>query len=275
VTPGPDSTHSLPTWTVEEPLRIEYFLARAEDAAWEPCPSDAVEVRVLGLDEATGGALGARHVRRRPASAAHEGSWLTADESFRFLFVLSGSVVSELGDATKTTVSSGGIAWLPGGVRHRESGWSPDYEALEITSPASPEAVAGGGNSPAEAKYLHDSPDAHVADNRLRSFFVYRDVVPGNWTEDRVLIQQMTVNSTPDGGTGWHYHSMSQLFYVTHGTVEIGVEDEGTLHLNKGDAMCIPAGRVHNVSEFSPDYALVEVCVPAVYTTTPTTAPQL
>jgi quercetin dioxygenase-like cupin family protein len=121
--------------------------------------------------------------------------------------------------------------------------------------------------------YAHDEPGSHVTDNRVRSFFSYRDLPSGPMGDGRMLFQEVRAVGTPEGGTGWHHHTMSQLFYVLTGTVEISVEGHGTMNLVPGDAMCIRAGMVHNVSVFSPDYTLVELCVPAVYDTTPVDAP--
>ena len=47
----------------------------------------------------------------------------------------------------------------------------------------------------------------------------------------------MTYGTT--GGTGWHVHSMSQLFFVFKGWVDIGVEGQGWTRMVAGDAMCI------------------------------------
>lgn len=64
--------------------------------------------------------------------------------------------------------------------------------------------------------------------------------------------------------TGWHYNeSGMQLLYMLGGAVTIELEDGSSVRLEKGDAAVIPAGLQHNEVDFSPDYDVLEVALPA------------
>lgn len=106
-----------------------------------------------------------------------------------------------------------------------------------------------------------------------RRFLEYRDLKVIDATKRRLHIHQVRAVNAPEGGTGWHVHSMSQLFYVFRGWVDIAVEKHGNIRMVAGDAMCIGSDMRHNVSKFSADYDLVEICLPADYSTVPMPAP--
>jgi quercetin dioxygenase-like cupin family protein len=77
------------------------------------------------------------------------------------------------------------------------------------------------------------------------------------------------VRATQPGRTGWHYHTMAQWFMVLRGTAKIGVQGHPTQPLHAGDAMCVGYGQDmrHNVVDFSSDYLVLEMCIPARYET--------
>jgi len=62
---------------------------------------------------------------------------------------------------------------------------------------------------------------------------------------------------------------MAQWFMIVGGDSWIRVEDRPAQHLDYLDTMCIGSGPEmrHNVAPFSGDYAVLEMCVPAVYDT--------
>ena len=69
------------------------------------------------------------------------------------------------------------------------------------------------------------------------------------------------------GGTGWHNHTMSQLFVVLSGWANIAVGGRGERVMRAGDAMCLRAGMRHDVPAYSADYTVLEMCIPADYET--------
>jgi quercetin dioxygenase-like cupin family protein len=256
-------------WSADSPLRLDYFLSRNTAESWRDGTRSYFEYRDLGLGAASGGVMGAIHGRVKSGSTDRASGWHFHDNEFQFFYVLAGSLTLEVPSGETFTLNKGDIGWQPGGWVHREYDFSDDYQFVEFTSPAGPKTIKADANtqSVSGGLYEFDAPAAHVADNRLRSFFTYRDVVPADRVGGRMLIQEMRVIDTPEGGTGWHYHTMSQLFFVTGGWVEIKVEGQGTMILNAMDAMCIAAGLKHDVSGFSEDYSLLELCAPANYET--------
>jgi quercetin dioxygenase-like cupin family protein len=140
--------------------------------------------------------------------------------------------------------------------------YSATYSALEI---ADRTGTAEGGSTP---QLRPDSSDAWATGvGGPRSFFAYRDLGTAESTGGHLHTHAVRAAAQMEGGTGWHYHSMGQLFVVFEGGCEIGVEGQGWVTMGPLDAMCIAAGLVHNVRSFDPSYHLIELCIPAVYET--------
>jgi mannose-6-phosphate isomerase-like protein (cupin superfamily) len=119
-----------------------------------------------------------------------------------------------------------------------------------------------------EPIYTHDGDDQYRRGDGPRAFFLYRDLATRGSTGDRIHFH--IVRATEAGlGTGWHYHTMSQWFMVIGGHADISVEDHPKQPLGRGDAMCIGSGPQmrHNVTDFSSDYLVLEMCIPADYDT--------
>ena len=176
------------------------------------------------------------------------------------------------------TLVEGGAAYQPRGYRHRFDEVSPDFEAVEITGPAtltSDTATEAGPDSSAAPVYSDDSDENYVMANGPRPFFKYRDLGTRGPTEERMHIHVVRATGQPGEGTGWHYHTMAQWFMILGGESDIRVEDGPRITLRVGDTMCIGSGtgQRHNVAPFSGDYAVLEVCVPAVYETIAVEAP--
>lgn len=199
--------------------------------------------------------------------------------------MLNGSIAIEPDGGESVTLTPGGIAYQPPLWRHAEQA-SPDYEALELTSPAAVDTVPGPDverqahiQVPAgrgAASFRDEEPGDWVSGAGPRKFFQYRDLDTAERTEGRIHVHLIRgAGEPPEGGTGWHYHSMSQIFVVLNGWCEIGVEGHGLHTLHAGDAMCVPSGPEarHNVRAFSPDYYILEACIPAEYETIPTDPP--
>jgi uncharacterized RmlC-like cupin family protein len=112
-------------------------LAEASTAAFtrEGLRAD-VEYRDLGLAQATGGALGAKHIRAIKPLPAPTG-WHWHDMTAHFVYVLRGSLTFRFaGVEGDVVVQAGSGLSQPAGVPHNVVARSDDLEVLEINVPA-------------------------------------------------------------------------------------------------------------------------------------------
>ena len=109
----------------------------AGDAGWnrEGLRAD-VEYRDLGLAAATGGRIGARHIRAIAPLPAPTG-WHWHDMDAHFVYVLRGWLVFRLaGVEGDVRIAAGEGLSQPAGVPHNVIARSDDLEVLEINAPA-------------------------------------------------------------------------------------------------------------------------------------------
>ena len=127
----------------EGPLALEHALSRfalcdASDAAFtRDGPRADVEYRDLGWSDATGGRIGAKHIRAiRPFEKPT--GWHWHDMSGHFVFVLKGWISFRyVGIDGDVTVRAGSSLSQPAGVPHNVIARSDDLELIEINMPAS------------------------------------------------------------------------------------------------------------------------------------------
>jgi mannose-6-phosphate isomerase-like protein (cupin superfamily) len=95
-----------------------------------------VEYRDLGFSAATGGRIGAKHVRAiRPFD--QETGWHWHDMTAHFVYVLKGWVRFHFdGVAEPLTIEAGTCICQPAGVPHNVIAQSDDLELIEINMPA-------------------------------------------------------------------------------------------------------------------------------------------
>ena len=262
---------------------LDYALARLDEADWVETAGGALEYRDLLLGKASKGQMGSRNIRA--VRAGSYAGWPNASDAFfRFLYLVNGEVTFEAPGRDTIVLAKGDtIARADLGADCAVS-WSANFDAVEIVacdwsvagSPPDPVALLQGlqdwqvGVTPVLTR---EGPE-HYRSDGLRKFLSYRDFGLIETTERRIHIHDIEAIGTPPGGTGWHVHSMTQLFYVTRGWVDIGVDGQGVIRMKAGDAMCVSNGLRHNVSAFAPDYKLIEMCLPADYSTVPTPAPE-
>jgi mannose-6-phosphate isomerase-like protein (cupin superfamily) len=99
-------------------------------------PRATVEYRDLGLAAATGGRIGAKHIRAfRPFET--ETGWHWHDMTGHFVYVLKGWLKFRFdGVPEEITVGAGTCISQPAGVPHNVVGQSDDLEIIEINLPA-------------------------------------------------------------------------------------------------------------------------------------------
>jgi quercetin dioxygenase-like cupin family protein len=263
-------------WTAEDPIQIGYVAVAHDGGTWTPGLRPYLQYRNLGVEGVSEEKVGVQHIRFTGDEAV-QSDWHVHDLDFQFVYVLSGSIEIENRHGETVTLGPHDTGYTPGLFWHREK-ISPGYSCIEITGPARGETITGLDSPLPEraatldpdvrANYTFESPDAYVKGNGPRKFFLYRDLGTREPSENRLHIHVVKATE-PGAGTGWHYHTMAQWFWILGGTAGIRVEDKPHWQLVEGDSMCIGFGEHmrHNVAPFSGDYAVLEMCVPAVYDT--------
>lgn len=111
-------------------------LARSDEAFTRDGPRADVEYRDLGWAAASGGMIGAKHIRAvRPFET--ETGWHWHDMSAHFVYVLQGWIEFRYAGVVDTVrVSAGASLSQPAGVAHNVVARSDDLELIEINLPA-------------------------------------------------------------------------------------------------------------------------------------------
>ena len=93
------------------------------------------EYRKLGLEEHTGGKVGAHVIRAKPGQHADAPRHaLTLD--FQFIYVPKGWAIFDYEGYGEHRLVEGTAVYQPPGIKHKEVAHSDDFEVLEITMPA-------------------------------------------------------------------------------------------------------------------------------------------
>jgi quercetin dioxygenase-like cupin family protein len=233
-------------------------------ALWQPDPHTGLDSRDLSLLQASDDALYGRHLRAGGTGRAGVEIAATHDQ-FIFLFVLAGTVTL-MSDSVETKLGALASATRFGRGADTQVELSPDAECILLKStPATADQLGSGGNG--QWTITAEAPDQYVVGDGPRSFFRYRDLRTSEATDRRVHIHVVGATRPMDSGTGWHSHSMGQIFYVLRGWADLAVERQPAVRMTTGDAMCISKRMRHNVPSFSEDYLVLEMCVPADYDT--------
>lgn len=134
-TATPPARYAGPLGLAEALTALALQPAHAARFEREGLRADA-EYRDLGLAAATGGAIGAKHIRALGPMPAPTG-WHWHDMTGHFVYVLKGSLTFRFaGVADEVTVTAGGALSQPAGVPHNVVARSDDLEVLEVNVPA-------------------------------------------------------------------------------------------------------------------------------------------
>jgi len=93
------------------------------------------EYRKLGLEELTGGKVGAHVIRSKPGHHA-DAPRHTHALHFQFVYVLKGWAIFDYEGYGEHKLVAGSAVYQPPGIKHKEIAHSDDFEVLEITMPA-------------------------------------------------------------------------------------------------------------------------------------------
>jgi quercetin dioxygenase-like cupin family protein len=228
--------------------------------------------RELGVAAATRGLYKAQHVQITGSAGPGTG-WHCHDLNFQLVYVIAGFVRFQTENHGEVILKAGDSAYLPPFMLHDEVEFSPDFEVLEVTSPAqvvtltqAPREKPDRGPSRFSASHLRN--EDFLRGSGPRAFLEYRDLGVTEASGRRAQAQVVRTNGPFDGSTGWHYHELDfQFVYVLEGWVTTELEGLGMYRLERGDAMNVPARRRHDVTAFSSDFTVLEINFPADFET--------
>ena len=103
----------------------------------------------------------------------------------------------------------------------------------------------------------------------LRPYFVYRDLGIKDVTRGKVLAHVIRADRPCEGSMGCHSHSLDfQMVYMLKGWARIYLEAAGEIRVEAGDAWYQAPGVRHEVLEYSDDWEVIEITMPADFATT-------
>ena len=255
-----------------------YALALTQSAEWKSAGA-GLEQRDLQLGAASKGRMVARHLRTARGPATLDRALADEGTHFHLFYVMKGVLKLQSGTQEPMVLGPGDCIHQPALAQRHRAELSDGCELLELAVPLQP--MLGSSSFDLETSkraatpvLTHDRPESYKQGDGPRKYFQYRDLGVAEATDGRIHIHIIRATGPAQpGGTGWHRHTMCQLFYVFTGSAVLEVEPHDALRMYAGDAMCISAGTRHNVPDFSSDYSLLEVCIPADYDTVDTGAP--
>ena len=102
----------------------------------------------------------------------------------------------------------------------------------------------------------------------LRTYFEYRDLGSVEATKGRLLVHVIRATEPCSGPGGYHSHDLEfQMNYVLRGWTRVEFEDVGEVRFEAGDSWQQDPRVPHEVLEFSDDFEVIEICMPAEFPT--------
>ena len=102
----------------------------------------------------------------------------------------------------------------------------------------------------------------------LRSYFRYRDLGIVEATNGKVLAHVLRAVEPCSGPGGYHSHDVEfQMNYVLCGWTRVEFEDVGEVRFEAGDSWYQESNIKHEVLEFSDDFEVLEIVMPAEFAT--------
>lgn len=107
-----------------------------------------------------------------------------------------------------------------------------------------------------------------VFEQGLRSFFAYRDLGIRQATDGRVTAHVIRAADGASFSSQAHRHQTGfQLVYILKGWIEFEYEGQGLVRLDAGSCVYQPPGIRHREMGHSDDVEMLEVVMPADFTT--------
>lgn len=241
-----------------------YGFSPIAPALWREDAATGLKFRDLSLDQASEGVFIGRHLRAGGKAIATD-ALIAPDCAFAFLFVFAGRVTMTEQGGEPVVLNALDTVTRHGAGKPVTFQFSQDAEIIEMR--AAGDDIGAFGTGDGSWVVTRESEDNYVQGDGPRAYFLYRDLGVAGATGRRIHIHLVRSTKAVAGGTGWHAHSMGQLFYVLRGWADLEVERQQFVRMVTGDAMCISKGMKHNVPAFSDDYLVLEMCIPADYDT--------
>jgi mannose-6-phosphate isomerase-like protein (cupin superfamily) len=229
----------------------ETSVALREANDWEEGLRPHLKYRELGLSQASGGGIRAQQIRVVGNVRGASNGWHYHELAFQFFFVVSGSITLRTEDGRTVRVTRYGSGNQPPGFCHDEYDFSPDYEVIEITAPATvgtvpldDEAVRRRPRGAVSAMYraLEDLPfEATNQPGVSERLFGTDEATGGRFDIRQVQMGAGTRRATGgDGGRNF-------WLLVLEGTMGADIGSLGRLELKVGDAVTIAEGTAWEV----------------------------
>jgi mannose-6-phosphate isomerase-like protein (cupin superfamily) len=266
-----------------EAVPMQFSYTAQASAIWGPSDDfGGFDERDLLLGQASAGQLTAFELKAREAGKLD--SWpQVADAAFLLLYVLNGQIEFSMSDGKVVTLYPREVVHLPFLLGVRSVNWQKDLHVVQICAQdrgtdlvpllqMRPQVHHGDW----EEAIVRNRTELFIRGDGPRAFFTYRDLGSAKTTQRRIQTHDGDGAAADiDGGTGWHNHSMSQFFFILGGSADVDVENYGSFHLVPGDSMTLGREMRHNVLNIKRGYNVIEVCLPADYTTVPQEPPGL
>lgn len=116
---------------------------------------------------------------------------------------------------------------------------------------------------------LHISHEKNAFwDEGLREYFAYRDLGMVPLTGGRVRAHVIRPSKPCDKPGDLHLHTLDfQMVYVLRGWARVHFEGVGEVRFEEGSCMYQEPGIHHRVLEYSDDYTVIEITIPADFET--------
>ena len=102
----------------------------------------------------------------------------------------------------------------------------------------------------------------------LRTYFEYRDLGIVEASKGKVLAHILRAREPCSGPGGYPTHDLEfQMNYVLRGWTRVEFEDVGKVRFEAGDSWYQDPNIKHEVLEFSDDFEVIEICMPAEFPT--------
>ncbi len=110
--------------------------------------------------------------------------------------------------------------------------------------------------------------DARWTKGGLRTYFAYRDLGIKDATEAKVLAHVIRAEQPCEGPMGCHSHALDfQMIYLLKGWAGVYLEDIGEIRVEEGDLWYQAPGVKHELLEYSDDWEVLEITMPADFST--------
>lgn len=109
---------------------------------------------------------------------------------------------------------------------------------------------------------------AKWAEDGLRPYFLYRDLGIKDATQGKVLAQVIRAKEKSTTPLGYHSHVLDfQMSYMLKGWARMYFEEVGEIRVEAGDSWYQPPGVKHELLEYSDDWEVIEITMPADFET--------